>query len=173
MVNSFVRPVDIKLLQHRHIQVIRNDEKLYLRLTLPETKKHRRQIVTLRPAVRIYEHLRAYMCPLGFSKPDDYVFLPQIVDREAAIHIIGKHFRNLLEFTGLRNGPLGQYRTIYSLRHTSIMFRLLYGRGIDLLTLARNARTSVDMIEKFYASQLDAEMNIDLLQSRRQQIRLL
>ena len=47
------------------------------------------------------------------------------------------------------------------------MFRLLYGRGIDLLTLARNARTSVQMIEKFYASNLTAEMNIDLIQGRR------
>jgi hypothetical protein len=56
---------------------------------------------------------------------------------------------------------------MYCLRHTAITFRLLYGRGIDLLTLARNARTSVQMIEKFYASQLTAEMNINLLQSRR------
>ena len=35
------------------------------------------------------------------------------------------------------------------------------------LTLARNARTSVEMIEHFYASQLSPEMNIALLQSRR------
>ncbi|MDG1445579.1 MAG: hypothetical protein P8L17_01225 [Methylophilaceae bacterium] len=38
-------------------------------------------------------------------------------------------------------------RTLYSLRHTSITFRLHYGQGIDMLTLARNARTSVKMIE--------------------------
>jgi hypothetical protein len=43
----------------------------------------------------------------------------------------------------------------------------LYGRSIDLLTLARNARTSVEMIEKFYSSNLSSEMNIDLLQGRR------
>jgi hypothetical protein len=53
------------------------------------------------------------------------------------------------------------------LRHTAITFRLLYGNGIDLLTLARNARTSVEMIEKFYSSTLTAEMNIEMLQSRR------
>jgi hypothetical protein len=32
---------------------------------------------------------------------------------------------------------------------------------------ARNARTSVQMIEKFYASNLTSEMNIGLIQSRR------
>ncbi len=166
MVNSFVRPVDIKLIQHKHIQVIRGDH-IYLRLTLPETKRHKLQIVTLRPAVRIYETLRRHMQRKGMASAEDYLFLPQIKDREAAVYLLGKYFRRILETAGLRDGNLGQKRTIYSLRHTAIMYRLLYGKGIDLLTLARNARTSVDMIERFYASNLTAEMNIDLLQSRR------
>jgi hypothetical protein len=37
-----------------------------------------------------------------------------------------------------------------------------------MLTLARNARTSVNMIERFYASALSGEMNVGMLQSRRQ-----
>ena len=69
---------------------------------------------------------------------------------------------------GLSTGPLGQKRTLYSLRHTAITFRLLYGQGIDMLTLARNARTSVNMIERFYASSLSGEMNVGMLHSRRQ-----
>jgi hypothetical protein len=47
------------------------------------------------------------------------------------------------------------------------MFRLTKGEGVDLLTLARNCRTSVDMIEKFYASHLAPEMNIEQLQKVR------
>jgi len=47
------------------------------------------------------------------------------------------------------------------------MYRLLYGEGLDLLTLARNARTSTEMIERIYASHLEGEMNIEMLQSRR------
>ena len=43
----------------------------------------------------------------------------------------------------------------------------LYGKSVDLITLARNARTSADMIERFYSSNLSAEMNIDLLQGKR------
>ena len=101
------------------------------------------------------------------AKPDDYLFLPLVRNRVAAGPILSQHFNKVLLETGLRTGSVGQSRTLYSLRHTAIMFRLLYGQGIDLLTLARNARTSVQMIEKFYASQLTAEMNIGLLQSRR------
>jgi len=47
------------------------------------------------------------------------------------------------------------------------MFRLLYGEGMDLLTLARNARTSTEMIDRFYASHLEGEQNIEMIQSRR------
>jgi len=166
MVNSFVRPVDIKLIQHKHVEVIRGKH-IYLRLSLPETKKHKLQIVTLRPAVRIYEALFNYMSERNLASPDDYLFLPEIKDREAASYLITKHFRKILIDLNLRTGSLGQNRSLYSLRHTAITFRLLYGKGIDLLTLAKNARTSVEMIERFYASQLTPEMNIDLLQSRR------
>ncbi len=56
---------------------------------------------------------------------------------------------------------------LHLIRHTCIMYRLIYGDGMDLLTLATNARKSVDMIARFYASQLTGEMNIDMIQSRR------
>ena len=47
------------------------------------------------------------------------------------------------------------------------MYRLLFGDGINTLLLARNARTSVEMIDRFYAKPLSGEMNIEALQSRR------
>lgn len=166
MVNGFMRPTDLKFVQHKHVEIIRG-EHVYLRLSLPETKRHKAQIVTLRPAVRIYEHLRKYSEAQGWGKEDDYLFLPHVADRDAASVVLSMHFNKILDATHLKIGELGQVRSLYSLRHTAIMFRLLYGKGIDLLTLARNARTSVQMIEQFYASNLTAEMNIGLLQSKR------
>lgn len=166
MVNSFLRPSDLKYIQHKHIEVVRTSH-LYLRLTIPETKRHRAQIVTLRPAVRIYQSLCKYQRLHGLAGPDNYLFMPHIEDRDAAVVIMSANFNKVLVATNLKIGELGQARSLYSLRHTAIMFRLLYGKGIDLLTLARNARTSVKMIEDFYASNLTAEMNIALLQSKR------
>ena len=166
MVNSFLRPTDLKYIRHKHVEVIQG-EHLYLRLTLPETKRHKAQIVTLRPAVRIYRHLRKHLESMGRVGEDDYLFLPHVEDRDAAAVVISQNFNKILAATGLKKGELGQVRSLYSLRHTAIMFRLLYGKGIDLLTLARNARTSVQMIEEFYASNLMAEMNVDLLHSKR------
>lgn len=169
MVNSFVRPSDIKFIQHQHIEIVRG-EHAYLRLTLPETKKHDRPIVSLQPAVRVYQDLLRSASQRLLAQPSDYVFLPEEKDRDHALAVFNFWLKWIMREAGL---PLKdqhqQERTLYCLRHTAITFRLLYGQGIDMLTLARNARTSVDMIEKFYASSLTGEMNVGMLQSRRTQ----
>jgi len=167
MVNSFVRPGDLRQLKHKHVQVVRG-ESIYLRLNLPETKRHDTPMVTLRPVVQVYETLLAKAQKQGFGSPEDYVFLPGEKDRGYALAVMGFWFKWVMREAGVAStDAVGRLRTLYCLRHTAIMFRLLYGQGIDMLTLARNARTSVQMIERFYASALDGEMNVGMLQSRR------
>lgn len=167
MVNSFIRPGDLRHLKHKHVQVCRG-EHLYLRLTLPETKRHDATMVTLRPAVQVYEAALEQARAQGLGGPDDYVFLPGERDRVYALAVLGFWFKWVMREAGVATQDTwGRPRTLYCLRHTAIMFRLLYGQGIDMLALARNARTSVQMIERFYASALDGEMNVAMLQSRR------
>ncbi len=167
MVNGFMRPSDIKFIKHKHVTVVRGKH-IYLRLNLPETKKHDKPIVTLQPAVFVYERLLAQQLADGYGRPDDYLFLPSLENRKWLLIVYGWQFMYIQSIAGISaNVANGQTRTIYSLRHTAMTFRLLYGGKIDLLTLAKNARTSVEMIERFYASNLNAEMNIDLLQGRR------
>lgn len=167
MVNSFIRPSDIKTLQHRHVEVVRNGAVQYLRLTLPETKRHAAPIVTLQPAVRIYQHMCKQRALVSAVKPTDYLFLPQHTDRDQALKILSVMLSWVLESLGLKQNAHGGNRTLYSFRHSAITFRLLYGSGIDLLTLARNARTSVEMIQRFYASTVQPEQNIRMLHSKR------
>jgi integrase len=167
MVNSFVRPGDLRQLKHKHVQVVRGSS-VYLRMTLPQTKRHDAPMVTLRPAVQVYEAALAQALRDGHGGPDDYVFLPAETDRNYALAVLGFWFKWVMREAGVApEDAMGRLRTLYCLRHTAIMFRLLYGQGIDMLTLARNARTSVQMIERFYASALDGEMNVAMLQSRR------
>jgi len=166
MVNSFTRPGDIKKLQHKHVELVRGDN-TYLRLTLPETKLHNAPVVTLRPAVQIYNEICKHYAKLNMCGADDYLFLPAIKDREYAMLIISVMLNWVLEHTGHKLNPNGKPRSLYSLRHSAITFRLLYGQGIDIITLARNARTSVEVINNHYASTVTGEQNIAMLQSRR------
>jgi hypothetical protein len=166
MVNAFIRPGDLVKLKHRHVEVV-NTKQTYLRLTLPETKLHAAPIVTLRPAVRIYKQICKYQKPRKLVSGDDYLFFPEIANRKFAMDLFSYMFNWVLQHTGLKLNPHGHPRSLYSLRHSSITFRLLYGQGIDLVTLARNARTSVEVINNHYASTVTGEQNIAMLQSKR------
>jgi len=170
MTASFLRPSDMKMLRHRNIQIVR-EPALYLRITTDTSKTVNRPVVTMDNAVSIYEALIEDHKKHGKSVgPEDFVFFPEIneeKERWRAMDQMGRQFDHIVRAAGLKKSPSGEERTIYSLRHTAIMFRLTKGENIDLLTLARNARTSVEMIERFYARHLNAEMNIDKIQSMR------
>ena len=58
----------------------------------------------------------------------------------------------MLRRTKLKLDREGNKRTAYSLRHTYICMRLI--EGADIYALAKNCRTSVEMIQKFYAAHI-------------------
>jgi integrase len=66
-------------------------------------------------------------------------------------------FNAILDEEKLRKDRDGQPRTAYSLRHTYICMRLL--EGADIYQIAKNCRTSVEMIEKYYASHLKTQLD--------------
>ncbi len=78
------------------------------------------------------------------------------------IAVAGRIFSRVIKEAGLQKE--GEKHTLYSLRHTSIMYRLLNGNA-STLELARNARTSQAMIDKHYASRLTPLMAVDSLHS--------
>ncbi|NCV63752.1 MAG: hypothetical protein EBW49_07545 [Betaproteobacteria bacterium] len=65
----------------------------------------------------------------------------------------------------MKTSSRGESCTLYCLRHTAIMERLLNGDRIHVLSLERNARTSVEMVERFYARHLHGEMVVEKIHS--------
>lgn len=61
-------------------------------------------------------------------------------------------FNIVLREEGLKHDRDGRVRTAYSLRHTYISMRLM--EGADIYQIANNCRTSVQMIEQFYAAHI-------------------
>jgi integrase len=76
---------------------------------------------------------------------------PQITDRVFGI-TQRELFNTILDELNLKFDRDGNRRTAYSLRHTYICMRLM--EGADIYQIAKNCRTSVEMIEKYYASHL-------------------
>ena len=78
-------------------------------------------------------------------------------------------FNTILDEEGLKKDREGQPRTAYSLRHTYICLRLM--EGADIYQIAKNCRTSVEMIEKYYASHLKNSLDAAAINIRRKKPR--
>jgi integrase len=59
----------------------------------------------------------------------------------------------------------GRRRSCYSLRHTYICTRLM--NGADIYQIAKNCRTSVEMIEKYYAAHLKTPLDASAINVRK------
>jgi hypothetical protein len=114
-------------------------------------KRGRRTIVMQEPAGAVIEKRRT---EAGDNAPGQLVFPEH--HRDA--------FRELLDAAGLRTDGSDFARNLKSLRATAISFAVL--KHQDLLLIARNAGTSVQMIDTYYAKRLSPEMHIDALSTQ-------
>lgn len=71
----------------------------------------------------------------------------------------------ILDEQGLKFDRDGQRRSAYSLRHTYISLRLM--EGADIYQIAKNCRTSVEMIEKHYAAHIKNMLDAEAINVRK------
>lgn len=74
-------------------------------------------------------------------------------------------FAKVLDELGLKTDREGRSRTTYSLRHTYICTRLM--DGADIYQVAKNCRTSVHMIETYYAAHISNVIDVAAINVRR------
>jgi hypothetical protein len=153
LATSFLRPGDLKLLQHKHVAVVQKGKTSYLRI-FAQTKVKPSYTITSK-SVGVYSLIK--------GEPEDHVFWPNLKNRDYAMSTMSRQFREALKLAGLKIGVNGSKRDLNSLRHTCISNFILQTQSVDLHALSINARTSVPMIERHYASHLTAEMNVDKL----------
>ncbi len=149
--HSFVRPIISELYELRHGDVTVTGKPRHLQLTIRDGKTGFRIAVTMQAAVSVFERIKKRNPD---AKPTDYLFFPGYSNRETAGKIVQRQFRKVLKEAGLWEAGKSRY-TIYSLRHTAICMRLVRSHGeVNIYSLAKNAGTSVEQIERFYAKNL-------------------
>jgi integrase len=166
MVNTFLRPSEWANLRHRHIKVAQGHDAPHISLAVADGKTKPRVVYSMPSGPKIYARIKARTG----SNPENYLFKNQYFVRKTALAKMRDDFDEALKASGLEYDQLGIKRTIYSLRHSSIMFRLLRGDNVDYQTLVMNAGTSLDQLHRFYASHLDPLMNLKNLQSMKKMI---
>lgn len=158
MVNSFIRPSDLRVLKHKHINHMKDGKTEWLELTHPATKTNANAVQAMPVSVHIYRNLLDYRKTAKLkTTPNDFVFFPEYTEKERnkVMQVVAKLFKRIVAETEIEN-KTDKKLTLYSLRHTAIMMRLTIGQ-VDTLSLARNARTSQAMIDKFYAAHLTTD----------------
>ncbi len=150
MVNSGLRPDEAKRIEVRDVEVATENKERILVITV-RGKRGVGYCKTMPGAVLPFQRMQKRH-KLGAK---DLIF-PKI-QREL--------FNTILDELGMKQDREGNPRTAYSLRHTYISFRLM--EGADIYQVAKNCRTSVEMIEKFYASHIKDMIDASAINTRR------
>lgn len=150
---SFVRPITSELYALRHKDVIVATGPRRLILTIQQGKTGFRMANTMAEAVDIYERQKQRY---PNHQPDDFIFYPEYENRITAGQNVQRQFKELMKLAGIaKDQATGKSHTIYSLRHTAICQRIICSEGkVNIFNLAKNAGTSVEQIERFYARHL-------------------
>lgn len=154
MANTGLRPDEARRLEHRDVQIV-TDDATGERILEIEVRGKRGvgYCKSTAGAVRPFERLVARRAP----DPTDLVFSSS--QRQL--------FNQVLEELNLKFDRDGNRRTAYSLRHTYICLRLM--EGADIYQIAKNCRTSVEMIETYYASHIKNTLDAAAINVRKSQ----
>src|SRR5262249_29538798 len=153
LTQSFVRPVVSELYAIKHNDITVSENPAGLSVVIRKGKTGHRIARTMPEAVSIYKSIRKRYPE---ATAEDHLFLPQYRNRVTASQIIQRQFRALLVRANLEtDNHTGKQHTLYSLRHTALCMRIVNSEGrLNIFTLAKNAGTSVDQVERFYARHL-------------------
>ena len=152
MVHSFLRPTEGEWFGLKHKDVTVEGDPAHLQMNLPRGKTGRRISVTMPLAVVIYKGFRN---PFTGKQPDpnEYVWMPEYPNRTTAINTARRIFNHIRDRAGLLDED--NKLSPYSFRHFAIQPRLLGSNGkVNIYTLAKNAGTSVDQLERFYMKNM-------------------
>lgn len=152
MANTGLRPDEAARLEHRDVAVVKDADSGERILEIAVRAKRGVGFCKSMPgAVGPYERLR-----------DRYAAAP-------ADAVLGRTPRQLLNRVlrelDLKTDREGRARTAYSLRHTYICFRMM--DGADIYQVAKNCRTSVEMIETYYAAHIASTLDAAAINVRR------
>jgi hypothetical protein len=151
--HSFVRPTITELYSLRHSDVEPASSPKRLLVTIRNGKTGFRTANTMPGAVGVYSRIKRRYPD---AKGEDYLFFPQYSKRETASRIVQRQFNAAMERAKIKHDPFtNTNHTVYSLRHTAICMRIILSEGrVNIFNLAKNAGTSVEQIERFYARNL-------------------
>lgn len=151
MANTGLRPDEAARLEYRDVKIVR--DKATREVILEIEARGKRGVGHCKSTPRAVTPFRRLL-KRNDPMPSDRVFPKS--HREM--------FNAILDELNLKVDRDGNRRTAYSLRHTYICLRLM--QGADIYQIAKNCRTSVEMIQKHYAVHLKDTLDAAMINVR-------
>lgn len=160
MANTGLRPDEASRLEYRDVTIVKDQDtrETILEIEVRAGKRGEGWCKSTPQAVLPFKRMLARNKP----KPTDRLFPSKHHHREL--------LNTILDELKLKFDRSGNRRTAYSLRHTYICFRLM--EGADIYQIAKNCRTSVEMIEKFYAAHIKNTLDASAINVRKRKRRI-
>jgi integrase len=176
MANTGLRPDEAGRLQFRDVKIVKDHASKETILEIEvrgkrgvgSCKSTNRAVV---PFERLRDRLRPELLPESDDEEPDQLDnkkLPLVAPQATDLLFPMKQrglLNTILEEEKFKVDRDGNVRTAYSLRHTYICFRLM--EGADIYQIAKNCRTSVEMIEKFYAAHIKTMLDAAAINVRK------
>lgn len=165
MANTGLRPDEAFRIQFRDVEIVKDEATGETILEIQVRGKRGVGYCKSMPnAVLPFRRLKNRKRPARTPEGRRRMALPEPTDL-----VFPKSHRDLfnivLDEEGLKFDREGLRHTAYSLRHTYICFRLM--EGADIYQIAKNCRTSVEMIEKYYASHIKTMLDAAAINVRK------
>lgn len=158
MANTGLRPDEAALLQFRDVKIVKDRDSGETILEIEvRGKRGTGYCKSTTGAVVPFKRLRDRVRADGMRPTPTDLMFPDGTPRALMNTVLGE-----LE---LKLDREGKRRTCYSLRHTYICIRLM--EGADIYQIAKNCRTSVEMIEKYYAAHLKTTLDAAAINVRK------
>jgi integrase len=161
MANTGLRPDESALLQFRDVKIVKDRDSGETILEIEvRGKRGTGYCKSTTGAVIPFKRLRDRVRVDGARPILTDLLFPDGTPRSLMNVVLGE--------LDLKHDREGKRRTCYSLRHTYICIRLM--EGADIYQIAKNCRTSVEMIEKYYAAHLKTTLDASAINVRRPKV---
>jgi hypothetical protein len=141
-------PLKIKYSDISVIEHIKYKGEKVLHIKLNDTKTAKKHQLTVSPQFYDQVFTKSMRERTPNPKPDTYLFFAKEVNRDKLYERIRKNFRRITDLLNLTYNELGEFRSMYSIRHTFFEERYKKGASMDSLSVMGN--TSNEMLRKHY-----------------------
>ena len=106
MVETYIQPTDVKVLKHEDVRLVEKAGITFVVLEHEKTKLHKKNMVSTERGLIVYGNI-GNQKRNGTVEGSDYLFLPELTNRDTALQNLSSQFAAILHMAGMTGIGMG------------------------------------------------------------------